>query len=68
MAFMNDELPEQVRDLLEGQDYQQISEAHKDQLVTLIQQRLGRMKWVDEHVIATDLMLLQMEKPELFDS
>ncbi|MEG3640615.1 hypothetical protein [Magnetococcus sp. PR-3] len=67
MAFINDELPGQVEEVLAGTEYNHISPAHKEQLVALIQDRLGRMKWVDEHVIATDLMLLQHEKPELFE-
>ncbi|MBF0124704.1 MAG: hypothetical protein HQL60_05145 [Magnetococcales bacterium] len=43
-----------------------VTPAQRQTICDKTMQRLGRMKWVDEHVIATALLLLHHEQPELF--
>ncbi|MGN7613102.1 hypothetical protein ACQZV8_13575 [Magnetococcales bacterium HHB-1] len=47
-------------------EYSHLSEQQREELKVRSLERLARTKWVDEHVIATDLMLIQYENPDIF--
>lgn len=52
--------------ILGGADYSAMTPEMKQTVADRVGDRIGRMKWVDEHVIATDLVVLRHQEPELF--
>ncbi|MBF0622280.1 MAG: hypothetical protein HQL54_10190 [Magnetococcales bacterium] len=70
MATLKDSFAEglenQIAIVLATSEYDGLSDRQKAEILALSCNRLIRTKWVDEHVIATDLMLIRHEKPEMF--
>nr|CRH06833.1 protein of unknown function [Candidatus Magnetococcus massalia] len=62
----NLEMIQLIGEVLRKDEYQPLTDAQVEAITQQVTTRLGRMKWVDEHVIATDLMLLRIEQPSLF--
>ncbi|WP_085442591.1 flavin reductase family protein [Magnetofaba australis] len=64
-AHLSD-LRHQIDMVLGGPDYAQTSYEKRQELAEWLMDKLQRAKWVDEHVIATELYLLRHDHPERF--